>query len=166
MFLPRTITPRKALWLAAIGALTAVGLALFTQYGLGMQPCPWCVLQRLICLAIALAALPGALFAQRMLQVTSLLLVVALALAGGAAAVWQHFFAAASVSCNVTLAEQIISALHLDAAFPYVFAAYASCADAAVTLLGIPYAFWTLALFMLLALLAILALRRPPGNFR
>lgn len=152
------ITPRKALWFAVFAAMAAIGVALFTQYALDMQPCPWCILQRLICVAIAVVALPGALFAPRKIQVTSLLLVVILALAGGAAAWWQHFVAAASISCNVTLAEQIISTLHINAAFPYIFAAQASCADSAAMLLGIPYAFWTLALFSLLTLLASLAL--------
>jgi disulfide bond formation protein DsbB len=43
--------------LAGAGAApVAVGIALFTQHGLGMQPCPWCVLQRLIFLAIAALA--------------------------------------------------------------------------------------------------------------
>ena len=45
-------------------ALGAVGLAAIAQYVFNMQPCPWCVLQRLIyivvgVLALVAAALPG-----------------------------------------------------------------------------------------------------------
>ena len=50
---------------AIVIALGAVGAALFTQLRLGMQPCPWCVLQRAIFVAIAIAALPGLLLSVR-----------------------------------------------------------------------------------------------------
>jgi disulfide bond formation protein DsbB len=77
--------------------------------------------------------------------------VALLALAGVAAALWQHFVAAASSSCKRTLADRIVSGLQLDALAPEVFAPRASCAEAAVDLLGLPYEFWSLALFSLLA---------------
>ena len=51
----------------------------------------------------------------------TLLLIVALSLAGVAAALWQHFVAAASDSCNRTLAEKIISGLGLDGSLPEIF---------------------------------------------
>ena len=44
----------------ALAALAAVGAALVTQHGFGMLPCPWCVLQRMIFVVIALVALPAA----------------------------------------------------------------------------------------------------------
>ena len=37
----------------------ALGAALVSQHVFDMQPCPWCVLQRLIFVALALAALLG-----------------------------------------------------------------------------------------------------------
>jgi disulfide bond formation protein DsbB len=42
---------------------------------------------------------------------------------------------------------------------PEIFQPRASCADAAVKLLGLPYEFWSLGLFALLALLAVRLLR-------
>ena len=124
-----------------------------------MQPCPWCVLQRAIFVAIALAALPSCLVGTRAVQIGSAVVMLPLALAGVAAALWQHFVAAASASCNLTLADRIVSGLGLDNAWPQVFAAYASCADAAVRLLGVPYEFFSAALFALLAALALHMLR-------
>jgi disulfide bond formation protein DsbB len=59
--------------------------------------------------------------------------------------------AAASASCNLTLADRINTAIGLDALWPEVFAPYASCADAAATLLGVPYEFYSLTLFVLAA---------------
>lgn len=142
-------------------SLGAVAAALYTQHVLGMQPCPWCVLQRVIFVAIALAALPALLLPARATRWTSGLLIVGLALCGAAAALWQHFVAASSASCKLTLADRIVSGLGLDAVLPQVFAAYASCADAAARLVGVPYEFYSVLLFALLALLATRLLRRP-----
>ena len=144
----------------AFASLAAVGAALVSQHVFGMQPCPWCVLQRVIFLAIATVCVIGLL--ARGLRAPAAGLGLLLALCGVAAALWQHFKAAASASCNLTLADKIVSGwLGLDSLLPDVFAARASCADAAVDLLGVPYDFWSLALFVLLAVALLRVLRRP-----
>jgi disulfide bond formation protein DsbB len=143
------------LWGIAGVSLVAVAFALFTQHRWGMEPCPWCVLQRLVFVAIAAGALLGLLLG----RVFAGLLVLALSVAGAAAALWQHFVAAASASCNLTLADKIINSLGLDRSLPEIFEPRASCADAAVNLLGLPYEFWSLALFVLLGLSAVRLLR-------
>jgi disulfide bond formation protein DsbB len=99
----------------------------------------------------ALLALPGVLLRSRGVQIASGLALAAMSLAGVAAALWQHFVAAHSTSCNLTLADRIVGATGLGEALPQVFAAYASCADAAVRLAGLPYEFWSGALFVALA---------------
>ena len=145
---------------AVLLPFAAVCAALVSQHVFKMEPCPWCVLQRVIFLAIALAALPGFLLTLRPVRLASTALVVVLAGSGAAAALWQHFVAAASASCNMTLADKIVGALGLDALQPEVFEARASCADAAVNLLGVPYEFWSLALFAALAALVVNAAQR------
>jgi disulfide bond formation protein DsbB len=137
-----------------VAPLLAVGVALFTQYRLDMQPCPWCVLQRVIFLAVALACALG-LARRRPGGALALLL----SLCGVAAALWQHFVAAASASCNLTLADRIVGALGLNTWWPDVFEARASCSDAAVRLAGVPYEFWSLGLFVLLAVASLAVLR-------
>jgi len=143
--------------------LAAVGLALVTQHVFGMQPCAWCVLQRLIFVAISLAALLGlagqglrGVFVRRL----GAALMGLLALAGISAALWQHFVAASSTSCNLSLADRIVSGIGVDALWPEVFAAYASCADAAAKLLGVSYEFYSLTIFVVLAALSLVLLRR------
>jgi disulfide bond formation protein DsbB len=131
----------------ALACVAAVGAALFTQHVLGMQPCPWCILQRLIFVAIALVALP-AVFVRPLRKPLAVLLML-LAACGVAAALWQHFVASSSTSCNLTLADRIVSGSGLDALWPDVFAPWASCADAAVRLLGLPYEMWSLSLYVL-----------------
>ena len=146
--------------LIALLAFGAVGIALYTQHRLDMQPCPWCVLQRLIFVAIGAWALLGALVPARPARLVSALGVSLLAGCGIAAALWQHFVAAASASCNLTFADRVMNATGLNERFPEVFAAYASCADAAVSLAGIPYEFYSLALFALIDLMAVTTLVR------
>ena len=139
-------------WLVAIAVLCvgAVGAALFTQYVWEMQPCPWCILQRLLFVVIAILALAGAFLPGRIAFAG---LAALTAFGGIAAALHQHFVAAKSTSCNLTLADKIVSGLGVDKALPFVFEVKASCADAAVNLAGLPYEFWSLGLFVVVVVL-------------
>jgi len=139
-------------------ALGAVGLAAIAQYAFNMQPCPWCVLQRFIyivvgVLALVAAALPG--IARRLFIGLALLGT----LSGIASALWQQLHAVNEASCDLSLAERIVSGLHLDSLVPQLFIAYASCGDAAVSVLGIPFAVWSCLLYVILALLLAWSLR-------
>jgi protein dithiol:quinone oxidoreductase len=148
--------------LLAIAALAfgAVGAALITQHGFGMEPCPWCVLQRLIFVVIGAVALLGLAWRSMAGQRVTLFAVLLLCSSGIAAALWQHFVAKVGASCNLTLADRIVSGLRLDALLPDVFQATASCAEAAVDLVGVPYEFWSLALFLVIETAALWLLVR------
>ena len=141
-------------------SLAAVALALVSQHAFDMQPCPWCVLQRLIFGLIALVALAGlaapSVTGRRSVAFGLLLLCGA----GIAAVLWQHFVAAASDSCNLTLADRIMAASGLPTLLPDVFEARATCADAAVNLLGLPYEFWGLGLYAAIEAAALWLLLR------
>lgn len=155
------LPPRALLTGLAVLPLLAVGAALYTQYRMDMMPCAWCVLQRLCFLAVAAAALLGLLLPGAAGRRAAAGLALLGALCGITAALWQHFMASAAASCNLSLADRLMGATGLDSRFPEVFAAYASCADAKVNLLGVPYEFWSLALFVLLALAAGRVVLRP-----
>lgn len=151
-----TLVPRKTFVALALLCIAAVGAALFTQYAWDMQPCPWCILQRVIFLLIAVLLLLAAYAPGRVLFAG---LGVLAAGAGIAAALYQHFVAAKSTSCNLTLADKIVSGIGLDKLLPAVFEVRASCADAAVDLLHLPYEFWSLGLYVFVAVAALWALR-------
>lgn len=153
----KALTSRPGWLLAGIAllSLAAVGAALVSQHVFNMDPCPWCILQRLIFVVIALVCLVG-LASKRIAGG----LVLLLSLCGVAAALWQHFKAAASSSCAMTVADQIVIFTKLDSLWPDVFLARASCADAAVSLMGIPYDFYSLALFIVTAAAGWLLLKR------
>ena len=144
-----------------VAAWGSVGFALYTQHVWGMLPCPWCVLQRLVFVLIGAAALLGLLLPGAGGRRLGAGLALPLALAGMGTALWQHFVAAASASCNLSMADRLMGYTGLDSRWPEIFAAYASCADAKVDLAGVPYEFWSLALFSALALAAWRVLSRP-----
>jgi protein dithiol:quinone oxidoreductase len=163
---------RAVLVLIALACLVSVGGALYAQHVHGMEPCPWCILQRIVYLLIAAvallaAALPAGL-AGRLSAVLSAVLMAALGLSGAAAALYQHLVAAKLPSCDLTLADRIVSGLGLDAWQPEVFEVRSSCADAAVSLLGVPFELWSCALFGLVVVLSAglvwAALAPKPGD--
>lgn len=146
---------------AALLCLAALALALVSQHHFDMQPCPWCVLQRMVFVAVAAAALLAwALPADAPRRLGAALMGL-LSAGGVAAALWQHFVAANAESCAFSPPERFIAWTGLDARFPEVFVAYASCADAKVQLLGLPYEFFSLGLFALLGAAALQVVRRP-----
>lgn len=146
--------------LAGLTAIASVGVAYVSQHRWGMEPCPWCVLQRLIFLIIGAAGVLGWLARPRAIQRFSSGLMLLAAVAGTAAALYQHFVAAKSASCNLTLADRIITGLQLDRLWGDLFEPRASCADAAVKLLGVSFDFWSAGLFIALGVAAWWAWRR------
>ncbi len=158
---------RIAQVLAAVAllALAALAAAVVAQYVFDMQPCPWCVLQRFIYILVAVFALAGAFFTDRTRRVAIGLALLA-ALSGIGAALWQQLYAVNQLSCDLTFAERITTGLHLDRLFPQLFIAYASCADAAVNVIGVPFAVWSCTMYVVLALLLAWSLRTSARSAR
>lgn len=147
--------PRRAVPLAmAAACLFAVAAALFSQHVLGMRPCPWCILQRLLFILIGIVALATAFAPARRLRIALNVATLVLASAGVIAAVYQHEVASKSYSCNLTFADKFISALGIESAWPWMFQVTATCAESSTKLLGVPFEFWSLAMFALLAVVA------------
>jgi len=146
---------QRLLLLIAVLCFAAVGLALVSQHVFQMPPCAWCVLQRLIYLAIGVVALAGAC-AGAIARACSA--VCALLGVGGIAAAWYQYDVAAQMfSCDQTFADRFMSGSGLDGAIPWLFGIYATCMDASVEVLGVEYVIWSLALFGVLVILALRA---------
>lgn len=156
--------PRTAGLLAAIGvgSLAALGVALVAQHGFDIQPCPWCVIQRIVLIAVAAVALAAALAARAAPRASGLAggaVLLALAAGGTVAAWYQHTVAAKQLSCAFTWADRTLMSLQLDAWLPSLFKVGATCADASnATLLGLPFEVWGGGWFALVALGALATL--------
>lgn len=155
-----TESPKNVLTAIAFLSFGAVGAALFSQHVLGMLPCAWCIFQRLLFILIGALAVLGALTGSRPIMRFSLLLVILISIAGVAAAWHQMTVAAQSFSCDQTLADRIVVGSGLDGAMPWLFGIYATCMDAAVSILGLDFAAWSLLLYVVFAGACVLSLRR------
>ena len=158
-FLSQRPSRRVPLAMAVLCVL-AVAAALVSQHVFDMRPCPWCILQRLIFLTIALLCVVAAFVPARRVRIGLHALTLLAAVSGIVAAVYQHEVASKMFSCNLTFADTVINTLGLESLWPAMFQVTATCAEAAVSLLGVPFEFWSLALFALLALAAAALLLR------
>ncbi|MBV8500134.1 MAG: disulfide bond formation protein B [Paucibacter sp.] len=160
MFFKPSKFPARALAAIACLSFAAVAVALIAQHQFGVKACPWCVMQRGIFLLMGALSLLG-LVLQGLPRKGALLLVTVLALCGVAAAVYQNQVAAQSLSCAMTLADRINTALGLEDLLPSVFMVTANCSEAAAyRLLGLPYEVWSGLLYLLLAGVALMAIRK------
>jgi disulfide bond formation protein DsbB len=151
---------RSLLAAVAVLAVGAVVLAVLLQHGFGMEPCAWCTFQRLIYLALAAAALLALSLRRSRVAFLAAGGLAALFAAGGVwAALYQQFVAAKADACVYTFADRFLLRSGLDESLPWLFEATASCADANAPLFGLPFATWSAALFALLFVLCVLALR-------
>src|SRR5690625_4453271 len=126
--------------------------ALISQHGFGFAPCAWCVLQRLLLILIgvdsffAATAPATARFGRPLFLGTAMVFSIA-----GIAAAWFQITVAANLfSCSLTFADKFMTQTGLDSAIPWLFGIYATCAEARVSLLGVDYVLWALALFIVL----------------
>jgi disulfide bond formation protein DsbB len=140
----------------SIGSVT---FALISQYVFDMQPCAWCVFQRLLYLIIGVGALLLTLRPRNRVYLSlGAAGIVATAIAGVISAVYQEKVAANTFSCAQTFADQLMTKSGLDAAVPWLFGIYASCMEARVKLMGIEYAWWSMLMFSLLSVLGLITL--------
>ena len=147
--------------LISILSFSSVVIALVSQYVFEMLPCAWCVFQRLLYLLIGLFALWLSFVKPTRVRIAlGSASIVATAVMGIMAAWYQEKVAANTFSCAQTLADQIMTKSGLDSAAPWLFGIYASCMDARVKLLGIEYAWWSLAMFTLIGMIALVVLKR------
>ena len=157
MSLERSFSPplreaREWLLAGAFGCVLALFGALLLQHAKNMQPCAWCVFQRLVYLGLAAACLTGALMVSMSARLMAVGAGIVLALIGLWAALYQQFVASQTDSCGLTFADKLIMALNLHQIAPWMFVAYAPCNKANIALLGVPFALWSALLFVLLGL--------------
>lgn len=160
-----SITHRHLSFCIVLLSWGALGVALFTQHALDMQPCPWCVAQRMLyilCGALALLAalVPVGSTATRLLAGFFLAHVLLLAEGALATALYQHLVAAATDSCGITAVDRLLASTGLADWMPAVFQPQAACNEADQPLLGLPYSLWSAMLASLLIMLTLVCLSR------
>jgi len=154
----------KKLWWGISGlCLLGVCLALLSQHVFDMQPCAWCVFQRLIYLVLAVVAALAASIQGLIARLVYAMLGLSLTIAGILAAWFQAQVASQSFSCAQSLADLLMTQTGLETAMPALFGIYASCMDARVKVFGLEYAYWSLMLFALLSLMVAFIMKGLMG---
>jgi disulfide bond formation protein DsbB len=147
-----------------------IGTALVFQYGMGLQPCPLCIVQRWFVIAVGLALLAGALHNPRA-WVLRLYGIGVVALAGLGAAVaarqvWiQHLPPGQVAGCGADL-DYMLQNFTLLKTITLLWAGTSDCAAVTWSFLGLSMAGWMLVCFAGFAALgvALLLLAREPGK--
>lgn len=157
----------RALHLAAgLGGLAFVAFAVFyLQEKLGLLPCPLCVMQRIFFILFSLTALaavplrPGS--GLRRLHAGLLATWAAL---GAVVAAWQVYltYHPQAAECGISAEERFLNALPLAKWWPAMFEANGDCTKVDWVFLGLSVPELSLAAFVLLGVLALVAARRPP----
>ncbi len=135
----------KKNFLLIIGILSILSLAiaLVSQHYYDMQPCPWCILERMILVVLAIFSF-GAYFYKKLIVMPILITTIGLA-----TSVYHVVIASKSNSCNISLAEKIVSYTGLNRSIPEVFGITGMCADN-YNIFGINYPIYYLILMLLM----------------
>ncbi len=157
--------------LAFAGFLICAGLiafALYLQYFRGLDPCPLCMIQRVIFIALGfvflVAGIAGPRGAVRRLfgVLTTLLAVTGVGFA--ARHVWLQWYPPDFESCTADLFTQL-ERLPFGSVIQRALYATGDCAKVDWTLLGLSIAQWSFLWFVALTLLSLVyLLKKPPGR--
>ena len=153
------ITSRSILRAIALVCLALVGVALYLQHVQNMLPCPLCVIQRYLFIAIALCCAVGAYGGKPRLG-AGLGLIGALA---GLGVVGKHLWVLAhpGLSCGIDPMETALNKIPTATMLPWLFKADGLCEDARDTLFGLSIPQWSAVWFVLVTgVLIYLLVRR------
>jgi len=148
------LSRRQGFAAIAVTCAAAMGFALYAQHGLGLEPCPLCIFQRVGIMATGgLAALVALINPQRLAAKLAGMLVALAALAGGAVSAWhvylQHLPKDQVPACGPGL-DFMLETLPLSQVLATVLKGSGECAEIGWTFLGQSMPFWTGLLFVAL----------------
>jgi len=146
-------TSRPAFAAIFVACALLLGIALYLQEEVGLEPCPMCILQRYAFTVVGIVALVGAIHGPRgvPLKVYGALLVL-LAIAGGGVAARQSYiqhYPPVVSSCGTDL-EFLVNTFPISQALPKIFAGSGDCSAVHWRLLGLSIAEWALVWFVLI----------------
>lgn len=144
-------TNRQVLFAISSICFALIGFALYLQHSLEMRPCPLCVIQRYMFLAVGVATLVAAL-SGRVREGTVLALLAAF---GGLVTVGKHLYVIANpgFSCGIDPMETLLNKIPTAEYLPWLFRADGLCEGATDTVLGLAIPQWSAVWFVLLAVL-------------
>jgi disulfide bond formation protein DsbB len=131
-----------------------LGYAMYLQHALNLDPCPWCIVQRLFFIAIAVVSLAAALHRPGRTGTTVYSALGALLAAGGAAAAGYHLHIQSdprrALECMGSWLERWLDASRLGKMIPPLLQYDGSCIAKPWSFLGLSIPGWSLVWFSIL----------------
>ena len=160
--LNRSLDARRAYLVIALVTFGLLGVGMYMQHVVGLQPCPLCIFQRIAYFFVGVFALLAAAVAPRRAARGVAAMMVVAALTGLGIAAWHVRLQLnpESLSCGPGL-EVMLDNFPLTQVLPRVFKGSGDCAQAGWTLFGLSIAGWSLAWFSILSLASIATWFRP-----
>lgn len=153
---------RAAFGIGFAAAAAALAFAYYLQYGLGLQPCPLCILQRVAVAGTGLVFLLGAVHGPAGAGRAIYAVLAALAAGVGAAIAGRHVWLQSLPKDRVPACgpglDYLLDALPWRDVLARVLRGDAACAEIEASFLGLSLPGWTLIAFVGLALWALLSI--------
>jgi disulfide bond formation protein DsbB len=161
------LTPRLVFLATFLACAGLLAYGIYLQEEKGLDPCPMCILQRYVFVAIGIVALVAAIHGPRRgiaLKLYGILLVL-LAVTGGGTATrqsWVQHYPPKAMSCGADL-EGLLENLPLSQALPKIFQGSGDCSIVTWRFLGLSIAEWALVWFILILAASVWAafIRKP-----
>ncbi len=153
---------RRAYLVLGLVPFGLIGVGIILQHGLGLEPCPLCIFQRIAYLFVGVFGLLAAAIAPRPAARWVAVLMLLSALTGAGIAGWHVNLQLnpESLSCGPGL-EVMLENFPLTQVLPRVFKGSGDCAQAGWTLLGLSIADWSLIWFTILSIASVATFFRP-----
>lgn len=149
--------PRRVLVLVAAVCVALLAFGLYLQHGVGLEPCPMCIVQRYALVLVAMVAALTALTTRQSLQLAGagvLLLLSGFGAFVAARQSWLQWYPPEEASCGRDF-YGMIETFPLKRAVPMIFKGSGDCTRIDWTFLGLSIANWSFLCFVGIALLML-----------
>jgi len=149
--------PARVWALVSLACVALLSFGLYLQHGMGLEPCPMCIVQRYVMVFVSMVAVAGTVWSGRR---SSLFVGVLLTLLSGSGAYvaarqsWLQWYPPEVVSCGRDF-YGMIETFPLQRAIPMIFKGGGDCSAVDWTFLGGSIANWSFACFVGIALLGV-----------
>ena len=157
----RTHLPRRALGLISLVSFLMLAFGLYLQHGVGLEPCPMCIVQRYALLLVMLIAGLSSLARRPGSLLTGLSLLMVATLFGAFVAArqsWLQLYPPQIASCGRDF-YGMIETFPLQRAIPMIFKGSGDCSKVDWTFLSLSIANWSFVAFVAISLVALVLLR-------
>ena len=161
---------RRIYLVGFLGCTALIGIALYFQYVMGLEPCPLCIVQRIFFVVTGIICLVAFLHNPKEWgnKVYGILGAVS-ALAGAAVAAWhvrlQNLPPELVPECGPGL-DYMLRVFPVGQVVEMVFTGSGECAEVAWRFLGLTIPGWTLVVYLVILLIALYqAFRRYPSQY-